>query len=172
MDSPRRDLTRALGAGFILAASVLLALTLRGPGVMLAIVLMLGMYAVLHRYDSDPEASALSASLRIVRDDIEDILARYDDFLHGAGPDAIAERTLHFPALADPGATHPVIQDFQLRAAAARRFIARVDARLAAGDLDRAQLERLISIADERAFALDSSWREARRAARELGTGH
>jgi len=169
VDSPRRDLTRALGTGFLLAAAVLLVITLRVPGIMLAIVLVAVMYAVLHRYDTDPEASALTSSLRIVRDDIGDILARYDTFLHGPDPDAIAERTLYYPALADPGTTHPAIQDFQLRAAAARRFIARVDARLAQGDLDRAQLEHLITIADERAFALDTAWRDARRAARELG---
>ena len=85
--------------------------------------------------------------------------------------EAIADRTLHVPALADRGTTNPVIQDFHLRADAARRFLQRVDGLLASNDLDRPQLERLIAVADERADSLAASWQDARRAAREIGPG-
>lgn len=172
MDSSRRDLARALIAAALIAAVIALIITLKGPGLVLSVVLVGAATVYVRRILGDPETSSLRASLAIARDDISDVLAQYDTLLHGLTTEAVAERTLHYPALADPGTTNPVIQDFQLRAAAARRFVSRVDTRLADGDLDRAQLERLIAIADERALALASSWREARRAAKELGPGY
>ncbi|WJY68240.1 hypothetical protein [Corynebacterium auris] len=169
MDSSKRDLLRALGIGVIIAVCLVLVATLRGAGIILAVVVVACGLVYMRRSLNDPETASLQASLTIARDDIADILAQYDTLLHGAAPEAIAERTFYFPALADPGCEHPTIQDFQLRASAARRFVARVDTHLTAGDLDRAQLHRLIAVADERALELATAWRDARRAAREIG---
>ncbi|WKD57510.1 hypothetical protein CAPI_04760 [Corynebacterium capitovis DSM 44611] len=170
MGSSRRDLSWALGAAFILACAGVLVTALRLPGFVLALLLLLGFATLRTRMGADPEVAALRASLGIARDDIADVLAEFDELLHGLTPEAVADRTLHFPALADPSTTNPVIQDFHLRAAAAQRFVARIDAHCASHDLDRGKLEKLIAIADERALALAASWKDARRAARELGS--
>lgn len=172
MDSSRRDLFRAFGTAAMVVIVMALVLTLRAPGVVLSVAVVAGSLAYMRRFVADPETDSLRASLAIARDDLNDVVAQYDTLLHGMSPEAVAERTLHFPALADPGALHPVIQDFQIHASAARRFISRLDARLADRNLDRAQLERLIAIADERALRLSESWRAARRVAKELGPGY
>ncbi|MEX3503843.1 hypothetical protein [Corynebacterium sp. LK2510] len=171
MDSSGRDLSRALGAGLLIAAAIVLVITLRVPGIVVAVLLAAGVFALLRRYNSDPELASLTASLEIARDDIADILAQFDDLEAGLGTDALAQRTLYMPALTDPYTTHPDIQEFRALASSARRFVSRIDARISEGTMSRAQLERLIAVADERAQALDSAWNNAKRAARELGPG-
>ena len=87
----------------------------------------------------------------------------------GTSADALADRTLNYPALANGASTNAAIEDFHLRLGSSRRFLARVDAHLANNDLDRHALERMISIADQRAADLAEAWTAARKAARELG---
>ena len=169
MSAARRDIWQAIGMSVLIASFALLVLWLKMAGVILALAILGALIVLLPRYDTPPEVVALRDSLAIARDDIAETLSLYDDLRTGMSAEAIADRTLYFPALADRGTTHPAIQDFHLRADAARRFIQRVDALLASNELDRTQLERLISIADERAASLAASWQEARRAAREIG---
>ncbi|AWB84174.1 hypothetical protein [Corynebacterium liangguodongii] len=171
MNAANRDLVRALAAGLVIAAAVALTFALKLPGLILALALAAAVLTLAHRVDVSPEVASLRASLAISRDDIAETLSLFDDLLTGTSTDAIAARTLYFPALADMGTTDPVIQDFHLRAEAARRFIARVDTLLASPDLDRPQLERLVAVADERALSLVASWQDARRVAREIGPG-
>lgn len=159
------------GVVLLIVAAIALAVTLKGPGVLLALVLGAAALAWSRRAHADLEVASLRASLRIALGDVNETLELFDDLRTGMSADAIADRTLHFPALADRGTANPVIQDFHLRADSARRFVARVDAALASDDLDRAQLERLIAVADERALQLAASWQDARRAAREIGPG-
>lgn len=171
MNPARRDVVQAVGMGLLIAGFALLVLWLKVAGVILSIVIVAALLILLRRYDTTPEQASLKASLAIARDDIADTLAQFDELCTGTSADAIADRTLYFPALADRSTANPVIQDFHLRADAARRFVERIDALLTGRDLDRPQLERLIAVADERALNLSASWQDARRAAREIGPG-
>ncbi|WIM66790.1 hypothetical protein QP027_06520 [Corynebacterium breve] len=120
---------------------------------------------------NDPEIASLRASLTIARDDVADIIQAYDTLLLGTTTEAIADRTLHFPALAEQSSTVPAIEEFQLRVAAARRFVSRLDYHIEDPSLDRASLEKLIAVTDERAAELSLAWADARRAAKRLGPG-
>lgn len=119
----------------------------------------------------NPEIASLRASLEISRADITDVLDAYDTLLHGTSADAIADRTLYYAALTEPDSTDPAIEEFFLRAASARRFVARIDAYLADANVSKASLERLLTITDERAAELAISWADARRSAKRLGPG-
>lgn len=169
MKSSDRDLSRALAGALVLAAVVLLVVVLKLPGFFLSVALIAAVVMIGRRYQLSPEVESMQASLRLARDDIAEILASFDDLQHGASAAAVADRTLHFPALANPDMSVPAINEFLLRASSARRFIARVDSYLDSPVVDRPQLERLISVADQRAFELQVAWDEARRAAREIG---
>ena len=45
----------------------------------------------------------------------------------------------------------------------------RIDGYLESTSTDKAQLERILTVADERAFELQEAWDDARRAAKEIG---
>lgn len=169
MNSPDRDLSRALVGALVLAAMVLLVVLLRLPGLLLSIMLLVAVVLLGRRYQSNPEVAAIQSSLTYARDDICEILQAYDQLQHGASAADIADRTLHFPALANPDMSVPAINEFLLRASSARRFVARIDGYLASPSPDRAQLERLLTVADQRAFELQVAWDDARRVAKEIG---
>lgn len=127
-------------------------------------------FGVLRRPNhADPELRSMRASLEISRDDINDIVAEYDNFLHGTSTDAVAERTLYYPALVDENTTESQIVEFKLRVSAARRFTSRLDSHLADPSLSKESLNKLISVADERAAELALSWADARKTAKRLG---
>ena len=169
MSSPDRDLSRAVLGALVLAAAVLLVLTLKLPGLLLSVMLVIGAILMARRVQADPEALAIRSSLQYARDDIAEVLAAYDQLQHGASAADVADRTLHYPALANPDNTVPQINEFLLRASSARRFVARVDGYLDSPTTDKAQLERILSVADQRAFELQEAWDDARRAAKEIG---
>lgn len=169
MSSSNRDLSRALAGALVLAASVVLILTLKLPGLLLAVLLAAGVVLFFRRLHADPEVAAMRSSLTLARDDIAEILDAYEQLQNGATAADIADRTLHFPALANPDMTVPAVNEFLLRASSARRFVARVDSYLESPATDRVQLEKLIGVADQRAFELQSAWDDARRAAKEIG---
>lgn len=169
MSSSHRDLTRALVGALVLAATVVLVLTLKLPGLILSLLLMAAAVFFGRQFQPDPEVAAMRSSLMFARDDIAEILDAYDQLQNGATAADIADRTLHFPALANPDMTVPQINEFLLRASSARRFLARIDSHLESSTTDKAQLEKLIGVADQRAFELQSAWDDARRAAKEIG---
>lgn len=169
MSTPDRDLSRALIGALVLAAAVMLVVMLRLPGLILSVFLIALVVLVSRRYQSNPEIAAIQSSLSYARDDICEILNAYDQLQNGASAADIADRTLHFPALANPDMTVPEINEFLLRASSARRFVARIDGYLASPTVDRAQLERLLTVADQRAFELQSAWDDARRVAKGIG---
>lgn len=171
MRSSERDFSMAVAGALVLAAVVLLVVLLRVPGLILSLLLVAGVLIVGRRFQTNPEIEAMVSSLRLTRDDICDILDAYDQLQNGASAADIADRTLHFPALANPDNSVPEVNEFLLRASSARRFLARIDAYLEGPSMDKAQLERLLTVADERAFELQTAWDDARRAARELGPG-
>lgn len=169
MNTPDKDLSRALGGALVLAAVVMLVVLLRVPGLIISVLLIVAVLLVSRRYHTNPEVAAMQSSLSYARDDICEILNAYDQLQHGASAADIADRTLYYPALANPDNSVPEINEFLLRASSARRFVERVDAYLEDPTVDKAQLERLIAVADQRAFELQSAWDDARRTAREIG---
>lgn len=169
MNPHDRDLSRALVGALVLAAVVMLVVMLRLPGLILSVLLVVGVVLFFRHYEKSPEIAAMQTSLSYARDDICEILDAYEQLQTGASAADIADRTLYFPALANPDNTVPEVNEFLLRASSARRFVARIDAYLEDPTVDRAQLERLITIADQRALELQTAWDDARRAAREIG---
>lgn len=169
MSTPDRDLSRALFGALVLAAVVLLVFTLKLPGLLLSVLLVICAVLFSRRVQADPEILAMRSSLFYARDDIAEVLDAYEQLQHGPAAADIADRTLHYPALADPDGTVPRINEFLLRASSARRFLERIDSYLESASTDKTQLERLLAVADERAFELQSAWDDARRAAKEIG---
>ena len=169
MNSPNRDLSRALIGALVLAAVVLLVFTLKLPGLLLSALLIIGAILLVRRVQIDPEVMAIRSSLQYARDDIAEVLDAYEQLQHGASASDIADRTLHYPALANPDNSVPQVNEFLLRASSARRFLERIDGYLESTSTDKAQLERILTVADERAFELQESWDDARRAAKEIG---
>ena len=169
MSSPNRDLSRALIGALVLAAVVLLVFTLKLPGLMLSALLIIGAILLVRRVQIDPEVLAIRSSLQYARDDIAEVLDAYEQLQYGASASDIADRTLHYPALANPDNSVPQVNEFLLRASSARRFLERIDGYLESTSTDKAQLERILTVADERAFELQESWDDARRAAKEIG---
>lgn len=159
-------------AAIWLTMSLVLAIVLGARfgwlGLFVGVVLVLGSSWYFSKAAPNPETDALRASLRVARDDIAQVIGEYEELMTGTSADALADRTLNYPALAN-GSTNAAIEDFHLRLGSSRRFLARVDAHLANNDLDRHALERMISIADQRAADLAEAWTAARKAARELG---
>lgn len=169
MSSPNRDLSRALIGALVLAAVVLLVFTLKLPGLMLSALLIIGAILLVRRVQIDPEVLAIRSSLQYARDDIAEVLDAYELLQHGASASDIADRTLHYPALANPDNSVPQVNEFLLRASSARRFLERIDGYLETTSTDKAQLERILTVADERAFELQEAWDDARRAAKDIG---
>lgn len=169
MSSPDKDLSRALLGAFVLAACVVLVLSLKLPGLLLSALLIVGAILFARRMQVDPEVIAIRSSLQYARDDIAEVLDAYEQLQHGASASDIADRTLHYPALANPDNSVPQVNEFLLRASSARRFLERIDGYLESTSTDKAQLERILTVADERAFELQESWDDARRAAKEIG---
>ena len=169
MNSPNRDLSRALIGALVLAAVVLLVFTLKLPGLLLSALLIIGAILLVRRVQIDPEVMAIRSSLQYARDDIAEVLDAYEQLQHGASASDIADRTLHYPALANPDNSVPQVNEFLLRASSARRFLERIDGYLESASTDKAQLERILTVADERAFELQEAWDDARRAAKKIG---
>ena len=169
MNSPDRDLSRALLGALVLAAVVLLVLTLKLPGLLLSVLLVIGAILLARRLQADPEVLAIRSSLQYARDDIAEVLDAYEKLQNGATAADIADRTLYYPALANPDNSVPQVNEFLLRASSARRFLERIDGYLESPGTDKSQLERILTVADERAFELQEAWDDARRAAKEIG---
>ena len=144
---------------------------LKVTGVMLAGVIMMLAYFVLHQKGNPSEAEALRTSIRLSAEDIKDVLDEYEEFLTGTDPDRQADRMLHRPALADPDCGDGDIEAFFFASQTARRFLTRLDARLAA-DLSVAQLDSLLSVTDRRALEIKEHWVTARRSALRLGSNY
>lgn len=163
------NVLQAIWLAVTLVLAILLVVRLSWVGLALAVLLSTITFLMLRRSGMNPEIEALRASLRVARDGIADVIASYDELINGTSTDAIADRTLNYPALADKHSDIPEIEDFHLRLHSSRRFIARLDTYLTSEVNDRATLENLITVADQRAYELDEAWAEARLAAKRLG---
>lgn len=149
-------------------SGVLLVLWLKVPGLILALLLAAAVYLVRQRRDLDPEIASLITSIRLVAESITDVQDSWDTFREGTDAEALADRTLTRPALADPDCGDPEIERFHFEMNNAGRFLNRLEARLQA-PLSVNQLETLLRVTEERALAIEESWLSARKAARRLG---
>lgn len=169
MAGRQRNREAAIWLTLALVVAILLGTRLGVPGLLFGIVIAAVAFLGYRNSTVDPEIEALKSSLRVASDDIADVVAEYDQFATGTDAHSIAERTLTYPALAQPHSDVSAIEDFHLRLSSSRRFLSRVERHLIKDDLDRRALERMITIADQRAYELAEAWADARRAARRLG---
>lgn len=168
--APQRGVPRLYLIG-LAAGCVLLVWLMKLPGLLLAGMLLTVVFVATRR---DPgaagrEAAALTNSVRLSAEDIRDVLEAFEKFRTSQDADALADRTFNRPALADPDTSDPEIQRFHYQCHGARRFLNRLEARLADPDMTVRDLERLLAVTDRRAVELEESWLTARRAARRTG---
>lgn len=168
-DSARGRLT--LGIAFVCVAAVVLIWLLKLPGFLLATALTVAILSMVRSRPNASEHTALRSSIQLSAEDISDVLNEYKHFLTSSDAEALADRTLNRPALADKDCTHPYISGFFYQCSAAQRFLNRLDARLAK-DLETAELENLLAVTDQRASKLTDVWILARRAAYQLGSDY
>lgn len=171
MAKPTRRDDGAFWLTAVLVVAIVLGSRFGWPGAIIAAALAVVTFAAYWRSTRDPEVDALRSSLAVACEDITQVIEEYEDLANGQSTDAIADRTLNYPALVERDSGDPAIEDFHLRLGSAKRFVGRVDKHLLSNDLDRHALERLLNIADQRAEELEESWSDARRAARKLGPG-
>ncbi|MDY3127806.1 MAG: hypothetical protein SOW59_06720 [Corynebacterium sp.] len=154
----------------IFIASIIVIWTLKLPGVFIVLLIVPAALLMLCSRPDASEQQALRASIALSSEDIEDVLAEYEEFQTSPTAEAIADRTLYRPALADADCDNPDIEQFHFQRANAQRFLNRLQARMAKPDLDISYLEQLLSITDSRALEFKESWLAARRAAAALGS--
>lgn len=149
---------------------VLLILTiLRWQGILLILPIAAIAVLVVGKRPDSSETLALRSSITLSAEDIQDVIDEYDTFATAPDTEYMADRTLMRPALLDPDCADSEIAAFHHEYATARRFLGRLNARLAKNDLDIAQLEALLTVTDARALEIRESWISARQAAQHLG---
>jgi len=156
----------------ILAACIAVLAIFRLQGLLLIIPILAVAALVMTRRPDTSETIALRSSIMLSADDIRDVVAEFDHFTDSADTTAIADRTLTRPALLDLDCTDPDIAAFHHEYATARRFLSRLDARLANESLEVPQLESLLQVTDMRALELKETWLAARQAAQRLGPNY
>ena len=160
---------RVLVLALILVGSVAVVATLKLPGVFIAALLIAAALLMLHTRPDASEQAALRSSIRLSAEDIEDVLAEYEDFRSSEAAEKIADRTLYRPALLDLDCSDPTIEAFHYEISGARRFLRRLNLRVNAEEVSTNELESLLKVTDERARELKETWLSARRAAFALG---
>ncbi|GGG69349.1 hypothetical protein [Corynebacterium pelargi] len=151
----------------LLPICVGLVLVLQTQGLLLAAILVGVSVAGLKFRPDSQEIQSVRASLALSLEDIQRVISEYERFGNSEDAEAVADRTLLRPALADESSTVPEIQHFHETRKTAERFCARVQARLE-GNVSVAHLERLLVATDRRAAELQHSWNQARHTARKL----
>ncbi|EEW49491.1 hypothetical protein HMPREF0290_1869 [Corynebacterium efficiens YS-314] len=150
---------------------LVLVVWLKLPGLILAGLIIATVFSIRQMRTHSPEISSLVTSIQLSADEIRDVQEEWETFLNDPSANALADRTLFRPALADPDCADPDIQRFHFVLNSARRFIRRLEARLQ-GELTVPQLEGILKVTDARALDLRESWLAARRAAHLLGTDY
>ena len=149
----------------ILVGSVAVVATLKVSGVFIAALLIAAALLMLHTRPDASEQAALRSSIRLSAEDIEDVLAEYEDFRSSADAEKMADRTLYRPALLDLDCSDPTIQAFHYELSGVRRFLRRLNLRVNAEEISTNELESLLRVTDERARELKETWLSARRVA-------
>ena len=127
----------------IAGACLLLVALLQIEGAALSCLILVASFLLSRYHPYSQETAALKASIVLSREDIEDTLRKYEDFLYKNDTESIADRTLHRPALADENCTDPDISSFHFLASTSRRFVPRLNDRLSR-NLSIQQLESLL----------------------------
>lgn len=153
----------------VLASCVAVLGIFRLQGLLLLLpIAAVALFVVTKRPDTS-ETLALRSSIALSAEDIQDVIHEFDHFATGTDAESLADRTLNRPALLDLDCTDGDITAFHHQYATARRFLGRLDARLANPDLDISQLEALLQVTDLRALEIKETWLAARQAAQRLG---
>lgn len=153
----------------VVVSSLIILSILRVQGLLLVVpIVAVAVLAVGRRPDMS-ETAALRSSIALSAEDIQEVVDEYDHFSSSPAADQMADRTLMRPALVDPDCADPDVAAFHHEYATARRFLSRLDARLAKNSLSIPQLEALLKVTDARALAIRESWIAARQAAQRLG---
>ena len=155
----------------IAGACLLLVALLQIEGAALSCLILVESFLLSRYHPYSQETAALKASIVLSREDIEDTLRKYEDFLYKNDTESIADRTLHRPALADENCTDPDISSFHFLASTSRRFVPRLNDRLSR-NLSIQQLESLLKLTDVRALELKEAWLQARQSAQRLGKNY
>lgn len=163
---------QALAMALAIIGSVALIALMKGPGLFFAFGLVIATYVMVRSRPDATEHRTLRSSIRLSAEDVSDIIAEYDMLAHSDCAEAIADRTLHRPALYDVYCDDPDIEAFHFQCDSARRYLDRLQLRLDAPDLEIPDLERLLTVTDDRAVELREAWLAARRAAFRLGPSY
>ncbi|MDK2582028.1 hypothetical protein MFL68_000395 [Corynebacterium sp. BWA136] len=143
--------------------------TLKIPGLFIAALLIAAALLMLYTRPDASEQAALRGSIRLSAEDIEDVIAEYEDFQSSEAAEKIADRTLYRPALLDLDCSDPSIEAFHYELSGARRFLRRLNLRVNAEKVSTNELDSLLKVTDGRARELKETWLSARRAAFALG---
>lgn len=155
----------------VVAAFVVLSV-LRLPGVIICLIILpIALFMLYSRPDAS-EQKTLRSSISLSADDIQDVVDEYEHFAHSVDTAAIADRTLHRPALMDTECEDPAVEQFHYQLSTAKRYLRRLDARLVKTNMETSEFEQLLKITDQRALELKESWLVARRAALALGPNY
>ncbi|MDD7582311.1 hypothetical protein ACEE23_05915 [Corynebacterium sp. 32222D000AT] len=153
----------------IIAAAFLIGL-LKVVGLIVALLLAGAVWVMLSMRPDAHEHRVLRSSIQLSAEDITDVMDEFDHFSNAQDADTIADRTLHRPALLDYDCGDEAVERFHYQYASARRFLNRLNARLASTELETQDLESLLRVTDQRALDIKESWINARRSAQRLGT--
>lgn len=156
----------------ILAGSLLILFWFKLQGLLLLLPILAIAFLVLGKRPDSTETNALRSSIALSAEDISDVLAEYDRFASATDADTLADRTLLRPALVDLDCDDEAIEAFHHQYTTSRRFIRRLEARLAHPGLEVGQLESLLHVTDQRALDIKEAWLTARHAAKRLGTNY
>lgn len=160
---------RWLAVLFIALCCVALIGALRLPGLFVSLILVALAYLLFQSRPDNTEQNTIRTSIDLSVEDITDVLESYEKFVNCPDADCIADRTLHRPALLDEDCQDPAITEFFNQHDSNKRFLRRLNARLAKPQLEVSELELLLKVTDKRAAALKESWLLARQAAARLG---
>lgn len=168
----RYPLKFALAIVLAVSAAAFLISTLKLPGLLIAMALTAAAWLIFNSRPASPEQAALRNSIRLSAEDLQDVITEFQEFEMSQDTEAIADRTLHRPALLDLDCGCPDIESFHYDLAGARRFLRRLGMRLQTGGTTKVELETLLKVTDKRAAELKESWLLARKAALALGTDY
>ncbi|WKD59120.1 hypothetical protein [Corynebacterium caspium] len=169
MQYPLHPIWRFLTLGALAISMFLLVVILKLPGLLISLVLGLLAFSVARNQPVETyETTTLATSIRLSAEEIEGVLNEFEYFLFSSDAPALADRTLHRPALADSDSTIPEVERFYFEARAAQRFLNRLESRIERCRYSVSQLEKLLAVTDERANSLQESWLSARRASRMI----
>ncbi|PFG28555.1 hypothetical protein [Corynebacterium renale] len=149
-----------------------LVYSLKALGFVLAVGLGVLAYILWKQWAPEhAEAQRLRLAIADTADEIRDVLAEFDRFCHDPSPEYLADRTLYRPELTNADTRDECIGQFHFVRGTAERYLTRLDAHLASPRILVPQLEKLLTLTDQRLYQLQWSWTEARARARELGSG-